>query len=141
MRIPSTGRAVARRTKGAATKSCRSSAAATKEASQLPLHATPQHFTLAGGMLIACGFWHSAVQTHPLFIDRIDPGAAMTQGHREIVTCVAATDDGSIVVTGSRDCTCTVWNLSSGRSDVRDEYAALFSVYYMTEYLANLIYI
>ena len=48
----------------------------------------------------------------------------MTQGHREIVTCVAAAVDGSIVVSGSRDCTCTVW-LLSGKVELRDEYMDL----------------
>ena len=78
-------------------------------------------------MLIAGGYWHSAVQTHPILMERIDAGAAMTQGHREIVTCVAATADGSIVVSGSRDCTCTVW-LLSGKAELRDEYMDLVSV-------------
>ena len=50
---------------------------------------------------------------------------AASIGHRSAVNCVALSEDGTVIVTGSDDATCCVWELG-GAHDVRDEMIDIF---------------
>lgn len=52
---------------------------------------------------------------------RVPDGVELKQfdGHRDLVTCVAFSPDGGMIVSGSRDGTVCIWDVASGRNLVR----------------------
>ena len=65
-----------------------------------------------GRYLFSCGYWDRSVKCSHVADGRT---AQSLRAHTDVVSCLALTRDGSTLVTGSRDTTLMVWQLSSGR--------------------------
>ncbi|CAI9116125.1 OLC1v1017198C2 [Oldenlandia corymbosa var. corymbosa] len=63
--------------------------------------------------LISCGSWENSFQVISLSEGRI---MQSVRQHKDIVSCVAVTSDGSFLVTGSYDTTVMVWEVTRVRS-------------------------
>lgn len=69
--------------------------------------------TPSENFLISCGNWENSFQVISLNDGRM---VQSIRQHRDVVSCVAVTSDGSILATGSYDTTVMVWEVSRGRS-------------------------
>ncbi|XP_073008552.1 BEACH domain-containing protein B isoform X1 [Typha latifolia] len=63
--------------------------------------------------LILCGNWENSFQVISLNDGRI---VQTIRQHKDVVSCVAASSDGSILATGSYDTTVMIWHAYRGRS-------------------------
>jgi len=61
-----------------------------------------------GRLLYSCGYWD-----HSLKVTQLADGRSLqsVRAHTDVVSCLALSDDGSTLVTGSRDTTLMVWPL------------------------------
>ncbi|XP_057974811.1 BEACH domain-containing protein B isoform X2 [Malania oleifera] len=75
-----------------------------------PCFATMQ--TASENFLISCGNWENSFQVISLNDGRI---VQSIRQHKDVVSCVAVTSDGSILATGSYDTTVMVWEVSHMR--------------------------
>ncbi|XP_023910441.2 BEACH domain-containing protein B isoform X2 [Quercus suber] len=69
--------------------------------------------TPSENFLISCGNWENSFQVISLHDGRM---VQSIRQHKDVVSCVAVTSDGSILATGSYDTTVMVWEVSRGRS-------------------------
>ncbi|XP_050379175.1 BEACH domain-containing protein B isoform X2 [Argentina anserina] len=69
--------------------------------------------TAAENFLISCGNWENSFQVISLNDGRI---VQSIRQHRDVVSCVAVTSDGSYLATGSYDTTIMVWEVYRGRT-------------------------
>lgn len=67
--------------------------------------------SLDGRYIYTAGCWDNSLKVFS--VSRGKPVASITK-HLDIITCIALDNCGSYVVTGSKDCTCIIWSLSSG---------------------------
>ncbi|KAB5568810.1 hypothetical protein DKX38_002603 [Salix brachista] len=63
--------------------------------------------------LISCGNWENSFQVISLSDGRM---VQSTRQHKDVVSCVAVTDDGSFLATGSYDTTVMVWEVLRART-------------------------
>ncbi|EFA75292.1 BEACH domain-containing protein [Heterostelium album PN500] len=68
-----------------------------------------------GRYVISCGHWDNSFKLS--FTDNAKLIQSVIK-HKDIVTCLAWSSDGQTLITGSRDTTLMVWNLSSHKSAV-----------------------
>lgn len=66
--------------------------------------------SLDGRYIYACGCWDNSLKV--ISVNRGKTVASVTR-HLDIITCIALDNCGSYLVTGSKDCTCIVWMLTS----------------------------
>ncbi|KAF9610456.1 hypothetical protein IFM89_022420 [Coptis chinensis] len=65
--------------------------------------------TQSGNFLISCGNWENSFQVISLNDGRT---VQTLRHHKDVVSCLAVTSDGSIIATGSYDTTVMVWEVS-----------------------------
>lgn len=75
------------------------------------LHSQMFAVSLDGRYIYTAGCWDNSLKVFS--VSRGKPVASITK-HLDIITCIALDNCGSYVVTGSKDCTCIIWSLSSG---------------------------
>ncbi|XP_049530577.1 neurobeachin-like protein 1 isoform X2 [Anopheles darlingi] len=63
--------------------------------------------------IYAGGIWDNSVRVFNMARGKV---VASAINHLDVVTCVAMDNCGSYLVTGSKDCTCVIWSLSSSSS-------------------------
>uniref|UniRef100_A0AAG5CUG9 DUF4704 domain-containing protein n=1 Tax=Anopheles atroparvus TaxID=41427 RepID=A0AAG5CUG9_ANOAO len=61
--------------------------------------------------IYAGGIWDNSVRVFNMARGKV---VASAINHFDVVTCVAMDNCGSYLVTGSKDCTCVIWSLSTG---------------------------
>ncbi len=74
--------------------------------------------TKDGKLLVSCGHWDNS------FKASWSEGTKQAQHisvHRDIVTCVELADDGSVLVTGSKDTTTMVWRVNPRSWRIEEE--------------------
>ncbi|OIW14558.1 hypothetical protein TanjilG_14944 [Lupinus angustifolius] len=69
--------------------------------------------TPSENFLISCGNWENSFQVMSLSDGRM---VQSIRQHKDVVSCVAVTSDGSILATGSYDTTVMVWEVFRGKS-------------------------
>uniref|UniRef100_A0A6B2L2B5 Neurobeachin beta-propeller domain-containing protein n=1 Tax=Arcella intermedia TaxID=1963864 RepID=A0A6B2L2B5_9EUKA len=71
------------------------------------LHA---NFAVLGDSILSGGHWDDF-----LLCGNVVSGAVISQigEHKDVVSCMGISDDGTILATGSLDCTCLIWETSS----------------------------
>ncbi|CAL0327334.1 unnamed protein product [Lupinus luteus] len=69
--------------------------------------------TPSENFLISCGNWENSFQVISLSDGRM---VQSIRQHKDVVSCVAVTSDGSILATGSYDTTVMVWEVFRGKS-------------------------
>ncbi|KAF3447262.1 hypothetical protein FNV43_RR12442 [Rhamnella rubrinervis] len=69
--------------------------------------------TPSENFLISCGNWENSFQVISMNDGRI---VQSIRHHKDVVSCVAVTSDGSILATGSFDTTVMVWEVSRGKN-------------------------
>ncbi|KAJ3287848.1 Neurobeachin-like protein 2 [Rhizoclosmatium sp. JEL0117] len=76
--------------------------------------------TKDGRFLFTCGHWDSSFQVISLDNGVNSPPKSIDAiyGHHDIVTCLSLSEDGRMLVTGSRDTTVIAWDLGFTSSDV-----------------------
>jgi WD40 repeat protein len=63
-----------------------------------------------GKYFIHCGNWDSSI----VVSSATDTSQSFyISEHKDVVTCLAITADGSKLVTGSKDCNCFIWDMDS----------------------------
>ena len=65
-------------------------------------------FGEGGGHVISCGYWNNAVKFHALK-DSLTEVKSTSGGHFGQITCLSLGSDQQILISGSTDCTCRVW--------------------------------
>ena len=60
-------------------------------------------------LLFSCGYWDHSCKCSSLADGRL---LQSVRGHADVVCCLAISEDGSTLVTGSRDTTLMVWSVS-----------------------------
>ncbi|CAA6657804.1 unnamed protein product [Spirodela intermedia] len=71
--------------------------------------------------LISCGNWENSFQVISLHDGRT---VQSVRQHKDVVSCVSVTSDGSILATGSYDTTVMLWNVFRGRSNEKRVWTA-----------------
>lgn len=66
--------------------------------------------------LISCGNWENSFQVISLSDGRM---VQSIRQHKDVVSCIAVTSDGSILATGSYDTTVMVWEVFRGKTEKR----------------------
>nr|XP_028963058.1 BEACH domain-containing protein B isoform X2 [Malus domestica] len=69
--------------------------------------------TPSENFLISCGNWENSFQVISLYDGRM---VQSIRQHKDVVSCVAVTSDGSFLATGSYDTTIMVWEVFRGRT-------------------------
>ncbi|KAJ7958905.1 BEACH domain-containing protein [Quillaja saponaria] len=69
--------------------------------------------TPSENFLISCGNWENSFQVISLHDGRM---VQSIRQHKDVVSCVAVTSDGSILATGSHDTTVMIWEVFRGRT-------------------------
>lgn len=69
---------------------------------------------LGDNYLILCGNWENSFQIISLSDGRI---VQSIRQHKDVVSCVAVSSDGSVIATGSHDTTIMIWHAFRGRSN------------------------
>ncbi|KAH6788519.1 binding protein [Perilla frutescens var. frutescens] len=83
--------------------------------------------TPSENFLISCGNWENSFQVMSLNDGKM---VQSVRHHKDVVSCVAVTDDGSILATGSYDTTVMVWEILRAKSgekrsrNARTEYSS-----------------
>uniref|UniRef100_A0A162A6C6 BEACH domain-containing protein n=1 Tax=Daucus carota subsp. sativus TaxID=79200 RepID=A0A162A6C6_DAUCS len=72
--------------------------------------------TIPENFLITCGNWENSFQVISLFDGRM---VQSIRQHKDVVSCVAVTSNGSILATGSYDTTVMVWDVVRARTPER----------------------
>ncbi|KJE96189.1 neutral sphingomyelinase activation associated factor [Capsaspora owczarzaki ATCC 30864] len=69
-------------------------------------------------VLVTCGYWDNSFKCYAL-----DSGKLLqsVHSHRDVVTCMAMSADGTLLVTGSRDSTVRVWPWSTKKQRCADQ--------------------
>lgn len=90
----------------------------------ISLHSQMFAVSLDGRHVYTAGCWDNSLKVFS--VSRGKPVASITK-HLDIITCIALDNCGSYVVTGSKDCTCIIWSLSSNSSMSASSTASLTS--------------
>ncbi|CAJ2641153.1 unnamed protein product [Trifolium pratense] len=72
--------------------------------------------TPSENFLISCGNWENSFQVISLSDGRM---VQSIRQHKDVVSCIAVTSDGSILATGSYDTTVMVWEVFRGKTEKR----------------------
>lgn len=86
-----------------------------------------------GPRLFSCGYWDNSIKCS-LLDGRGGQTYQTVHAHSDVVTCLALAEDGSTLLSGSRDTTLMVWNLLGGGKGLMPEKprreASLFLLMY-----------
>eukprot|EP00004_Rigifila_ramosa_P012564 TRINITY_DN2727_c0_g1_i4.p1 TRINITY_DN2727_c0_g1~~TRINITY_DN2727_c0_g1_i4.p1 ORF type:complete len:3026 (-),score=664.90 TRINITY_DN2727_c0_g1_i4:5-7777(-) len=75
---------------------------------------------LPDGRLFSCGYWDNSFRAHELpstgssLLGSTRAAPVNMLRHRDLVSCIAVSEDARLVATGSRDTTAMVWDISEG---------------------------
>ncbi|KAI9209022.1 uncharacterized protein BJ171DRAFT_437728 [Polychytrium aggregatum] len=83
-------------------------------ASNLPLATKKLTATASGKFIFSAGHWDSSF--HITAVDSFKT-VAIVYGHHDVVTCLALSEDESMLATGSRDTTVIIWDLQHSPGD------------------------